>query len=156
MEHTYDSIGRPKEVIVIQDSTSPIPKKRTRAAVAAAAAAADAKWASANDAPNGTSTTAAAAQAAAASKKRKAEEEEALAKKKKPLSGHRVPALPPTQQTIPQQLPAATRPAQPQPPAWDDPEGHYIVKPDDIIGGRCKSTTRTRLCVIERKLTKRR
>jgi hypothetical protein len=21
---------------------------------------------------------------------------------------------------------------------WDDPEGHYIVKPDDIIGHKCE------------------
>ena len=23
-------------------------------------------------------------------------------------------------------------------PPWDDPEGHYIVKPDDVIANKCK------------------
>lgn len=123
MEHTYDSVGQPKEVIVIQDSTSPIPKKRTRAAVAAAALGADPKWA--NGVANGS-----------AARKRKAEEDDALAKKAKklPPSGQRlVPALPPAPAQPAQPAPATTQ-AQP----WDDAEGHYIVKPDDVIGGRCE------------------
>jgi len=45
MEHTYDSVGQKKEVIVIEDSESPInglgklPRKRTRAVAAQEAAA---------------------------------------------------------------------------------------------------------------------
>lgn len=42
MEHTYDSVGQKKEVIVIDDSQTPehAPRKRTRAQVAAENAAA--------------------------------------------------------------------------------------------------------------------
>ena len=65
MEHTYDSIGQKKEVIVIDDSESPsraLPKKRTRAAVAAESALA-----------NGHGTNGSASLALSA-KKRKADE----------------------------------------------------------------------------------
>jgi dual-specificity kinase len=42
MEHTYDSVGQRKEIIVIEDSATPekFPKKRTRAVAAQEAAAA--------------------------------------------------------------------------------------------------------------------
>jgi dual-specificity kinase len=119
---------------VIQDSTSPIPKKRTRAAVAAAAAAAadaTAKWS--NGVTNGS----------AVGKRRKVEEDDPITKKKKLVDSHRmVPALPPARPLAPVQptaQPAAAAASTTQPPSWDDAEGHYIVKPDDIIGGRCKS-----------------
>lgn len=54
MEHTYDSIGQPKEVIVIQDSASPIPKKRTRAVAQAEAQ----RWAAQQSGSNGHSSLA--------------------------------------------------------------------------------------------------
>jgi dual-specificity kinase len=56
MEHTYDSIGQKKEVIVIDDSQTPEhpPRKRTRAQVAAENAAANG---SAPDQRNYPSTT---------------------------------------------------------------------------------------------------
>ena len=46
----------------------------------------------------------------------------------------------------PYQPPAATK-AAPAPaastphagPAWDDKEGHYIIKPDEMVDGRCES-----------------
>lgn len=120
---------------MIQDSTSPIPKKRNTRAAAAAAAAASEKWNAANGAVNGS-----------AAKKRKAEEDEAAAaaakkaKQKAAVSAREFePALAYTQ------VPAPAAPQQTQAssstsahPAWDDAEGHYIVKPDDVIGGRCK------------------
>jgi dual-specificity kinase len=132
-EHTYDSYGQPKEVIVIQDSTSPIPKKRNTRAAAAAAAAASEKWNAANGAANGT-----------AAKKRKAEEDDAAqAKKAKAKPAVRQPAkqVKPNKQQVPapaQQPVASTSSSTAAQPPWDDAEGHYIVKPDDVIGGRCK------------------
>lgn len=112
-EHTYDSVGQPKEVIVIQDSSSPIPKKRTRAAAAAAAAAVE-KW---TNGVNG--------------KKRKVEEEEVQKVAKPKVRKEPPPPAPSTSSSTGQ-------------PAWDDAEGHYIVKPDDVIGGRCKWINTTR------------
>ncbi|KAL1410023.1 serine threonine protein kinase CMGC group [Vanrija albida] len=136
-EHTYDSVGQPKEIIVIQDSASPLPKKRTRAAVAAAAESA--KW---NGGAGGSHPTAPApvVNGSTTTKRRKVEEE-AKAKAKATNSStsvHTQPAPP-----LPLQ-PQAHVPAPPaaatstQAPAWDDAEGHYIVKPDDVIGGRYK------------------
>ncbi|KLT44792.1 kinase-like protein [Cutaneotrichosporon oleaginosum] len=134
-EHTYDSYGQPKEVIVIQDSTSPIPKKRNTRAAAAAAAAASEKWAAANGAANGT-----------AAKKRKAEEDEAAAAAQKKARA-KPAARQPAKQSKPEQVAApaqqhaaatSTASGTAAHPPWDDPEGHYIVKPDDVIGGRYK------------------
>ncbi|KAL7422897.1 serine threonine protein kinase CMGC group [Cryptotrichosporon argae] len=141
-EHTYDSVGQPKEVIVIQDSESPAPgappKKRTRAQVAAAAAAA------LNGNGNGHAlgyahaygSAGTSASASSVVKKRKVDEESDAGSikkgKAKPSTSAHVPPPPPK--------PAAplTHPLHAGPPTWDDSEGHYIVKPDDVIGGRYK------------------
>lgn len=100
MEHTYDSVGQKKEVIVIEDSSTPEhpPRKRTRAQVAAENAAVAAQGASgpqlANShggSQNGHMTNGYAASVASTSsagKKRKVDEgPEAAAKKKGKASG---------------------------------------------------------------------
>lgn len=98
MEHTYDSVGQPKEVIVIQDSTSPIPKKRTRAVAQAEAQ----RWAAqqqqaqqqhsgsnGHSMANGTSST--------QTKKRKAEADDSAKKAKKVAPVSCLPLLDPSQ-----------------------------------------------------------
>ncbi|EJT51895.1 protein serine/threonine kinase [Trichosporon asahii var. asahii CBS 2479] len=128
MEHTYDSVGQPKEVIVIQDSTSPIPKKRTRAVAQAEAQ----RWA-AQQQQSGSNGHGSIANGASSSqtKKRKAEADDSAKKAKKVA-----PAVPQPPAPAPQHAPAA--PGQAAHASWDDAEGHYIVKPDDVIGGRYK------------------
>lgn len=48
------------------------------------------------------------------------------------MSNYAAPALVPKPQPAPVSQQSSTG------PVWDDAEGHYIIKPDDIIGGRCK------------------
>ena len=76
MEHTYDSVGHKKEVIVIDDSDSPsrIPKKRTRAQAAAEAAAA----------ANGHSSINGSASATGSIKKRKVDDVSEAGSSKRP------------------------------------------------------------------------
>lgn len=99
MEHTYDSVGQKKEVIVIDDSQTPEhpPRKRTRAQVAAenAAAAAATGGSSLTHArshgsqnghlPNGYAPS--VASTSSAGKKRKVDEGDTAAKKKGKASG---------------------------------------------------------------------
>lgn len=56
---------------------------------------------------------------------------------KQKLTCNQTQAVPQPPAPAPQHAPAA--PGQAAHAAWDDAEGHYIVKPDDVIGGRCKS-----------------
>ncbi|WWC92319.1 uncharacterized protein L201_007273 [Kwoniella dendrophila CBS 6074] len=186
MEHTYDSIGQKKEIIVIDDSQSPMThshnssqqsfhqqqqpllnplRKRTRAQVAAEQAQAQALSQSQNSIYNhgtvnghghGSSTT---SLNSSQTKKRKVDEnsEHGSAKKTKgklastatsasvqaigtSYASQQYMAQPKTTQQYQKAQPSATlQSAQTstQPP-WDDAEGHYIVKPDDVIGGRYK------------------
>ncbi|WRT70717.1 uncharacterized protein IL334_007715 [Kwoniella shivajii] len=158
MEHTYDSVGQKKEVIVIDDSTSPMnppPRKRTRAQVAAEQAQALLRSQESiyNGNINGHGST---SSLSASTKKRKVDEsnEQGSAKKAK----GKVPStatsasIQATGQSYtnhvaqPKALPAQKQPAvAPGPPGqsntqppWDDAEGHYIVKPDDVVGGKYK------------------
>lgn len=99
MEHTYDSVGQKKEVIVIDDSTTPEhpPRKRTRAQVAAENAAVAAQSGSrvpnapSHGSQNGHLTNGYAASVASTSsagKKRKVDEgTDAAAKKKGKATG---------------------------------------------------------------------
>ncbi|WWC98532.1 hypothetical protein V866_005424 [Kwoniella sp. B9012] len=169
MEHTYDSVGQKKEIIVIDDSQSPSIhqqtqpiRKRTRAQVAAEQAQAQAHeqalHQSQNSIYNGNanghgSTTS----LNASTKKRKVDEGSehgSIKKAKGKLASTATSAsVQATGQTYahqqyatqqkaqqPQKTQAAppAPPGQPAPPPWDDAEGHYIVKPDDVIGGRYK------------------
>jgi dual-specificity kinase len=70
MEHTYDSVGQKKEIIVIDDSATPekIPRKRTRAVAAQEAAESLRKSALANGTGSSVATT---VTGAAPGKKRK-------------------------------------------------------------------------------------
>ncbi|KAK8850533.1 hypothetical protein IAR55_004451 [Kwoniella newhampshirensis] len=160
MEHTYDSVGQRKDVIVIDDSASPMigsqqqqqsPRKRTRAQVAAEQ---QAMYSNSMSMSNG---HAGSASVSASAKKRKVDEasETGSAKKTKgkvastatsgsvqamggyqthqivqPKAAQYASAKAPVPPAIPGQTPSQ--------PAWDDAEGHYIVKPDDVIGGRYK------------------
>ncbi|WVQ85941.1 hypothetical protein IAT38_008109 [Cryptococcus sp. DSM 104549] len=177
MEHTYDSVGHPKEVIVIDDSASPMVqpiRKRTRAQVAAEqqqqqqamqqqalqhqqAAMQQAGYAGgsaysqssvslSNGHAGSVATTGTAAGGSA--KKRKLDDDQG--KKAKPKVASTASGSTQTTGTYVSQQQVAPKAAQYQakaapnsnqpaaPPAWDDAEGHYIVKPDDIIGGRYK------------------
>ncbi|OCF43275.1 CMGC/CLK protein kinase [Kwoniella heveanensis CBS 569] len=167
MEHTYDSVGQKKEVIVIDDSASPMipqpPRKRTRAQVAAEQAQAQAQ-AQGHGVYNGSGNSimsngyaGSTASLSASTKKRKVDDpsEQGSAKKAKgklassatsasvQATGgtwaHQQPVPPPKAAAY--QKPAATTSQSSQnaaQPPWDDSEGHYIVKPDDVIGGRYK------------------
>ncbi|ORY20386.1 kinase-like domain-containing protein [Naematelia encephala] len=127
LEHTYDSVGQKREVLVINDSESPAvalpPRKRTRAQVAAEA----------NAVANGHTTNGSASLTASGSiKKRKVDEaSDAGSAKKAKTKTHQASHAPPL--PTPKQNPAATGPGQ---PGWDDAEGHYIVTPDDVIAGK--------------------
>ncbi|WWC65194.1 uncharacterized protein I303_107808 [Kwoniella dejecticola CBS 10117] len=165
-EHTYDSVGQKKEVIVIDDSQSPMIqqpiRKRTRAQAAAeqaqayAAAQAHAGNNIYNGQINGHSTT---SLNSSTTKKRKVDEgsehgSSSAKKAKGKLASTATSAsvqatgqykqhhLPPSKiiQTEAKAPPVATGPPghSSGQPAWDDAEGHYIVKPDDVIGGRYK------------------
>ncbi|KAI9637038.1 kinase-like domain-containing protein [Dioszegia hungarica] len=137
MEQTYDSTGARKEIIVIEDSNTPdhIPRKRTRAMAAAEAAAEEADKQTSSKV-NG--SVASSVAAGGSGKKRKiAESSETAASKKakaKAATSQSSYAAPVVQAKAPApvQAPAGTH------PPWDDAEGHYIVKPDDVIGGRYK------------------
>lgn len=164
-EHTYEPNGQRKEVIVIDDSASPMVqpvRKRTRAQVAAEQAAQQQQlhqaYASTNagysdtvSISNGHGSVASTAGTAAGgtTKKRKLEEDQGKKAKAKVASTATSASIQTTgtwqstQQAAPakatQYQKAPAQPAQQQgPPPWDDPEGHYIVKPDDVIGGRYK------------------
>lgn len=161
MEHTYDSVGQKKEVIVIDDSTTPEhpPRKRTRAQVAAenaAIAAGRGQSGYGNGTRNGSSNghlyqngTAAHSIASSAGKKRKVDEGSDPAKKKgKVAVSFYILHLyfydqADTQAEAASYAQKVTKGPQVQPvPAnqtntWDDAEGHYIVRPDDIIGHKC-------------------
>ncbi|KGB75408.2 CMGC/CLK protein kinase [Cryptococcus deuterogattii R265] len=164
-EHTYEPNGQRKEIIVIDDSASPMVqpvRKRTRAQVAAEQAAQQQQlhqaYASTNagysdtvSLSNGHGSVASTAgtAAGATTKKRKLDDEQEKKAKAKVASTatsasvqttgtwQSTQAAPANTTTQYQKAPA--QPAQRQgPPPWDDSEGHYIVKPDDVIGGRYK------------------
>ncbi|OXG91888.1 dual-specificity kinase [Cryptococcus neoformans var. grubii Br795] len=164
-EHTYEPNGQRKEVIVIDDSASPMVqpvRKRTRAQVAAEQAAQQQQlhqaYASTNagysdtvSISNGHGSVASTAGTAAGgnTKKRKLDEDQGKKTKAKVASTATSASVQTTgtwqstQQAAPakaaQYQKAPVQPAQQQgPPPWDDSEGHYIVKPDDVIGGRYK------------------
>ena len=155
MEQTYDSQGKAKDVIVIDDSESPNhPRKRTRAQAAAASAGL-----------NGYSMNGSTSSLGAAVKKRKADEVSEAGGSKKPkgkASGVSRPVHCPrfvirevatllltTAQTAGstyavhgalqprQNVPAAPATATATP--WDDQDGHYIIRPDDVIANKCMS-----------------
>lgn len=142
MEHTYDSVlGKQKEIIVIDDSQTPeVPRKRTRAQVAAEAQAANASTGSyvgsSKGLTNGRSVNGTGSVQGSA-KKRKVEEQSdaGSAKKPKPKAAvpvqlqHQVVTKPPPVNNVSQTNGVVT---------WDDPEGHYIVKPDDVIANKYK------------------
>ncbi|ORX40996.1 kinase-like domain-containing protein [Kockovaella imperatae] len=132
VEQTYDSTGKQKDVIVIDDSESPsrIPRKRTRAQAAAASSQL-----------NGHSLNGSVVSVTGSTKKRKADGSEAgSAKKAKPkVSGTATSSHHPTALQPKQVVPAAGQSSSSSTvPPWDDPEGHYIVKPDDVIAGKYK------------------
>ncbi|RSH85302.1 dual specificity protein kinase kns1 [Saitozyma podzolica] len=139
MEHTYDSVGQKKEIIVIDDSATPekIPRKRTRAVAAQEAAESLRKSALANGTGSSVATT---VTGAAPGKKRKVADDvsdagtvkKAKGKVSTSASNYAAPALVPKPQPAPVSQQSSTG------PVWDDAEGHYIIKPDDIIGGRYK------------------
>ncbi|WVR08517.1 hypothetical protein IAU60_005572 [Kwoniella sp. DSM 27419] len=162
MEHTYDSVGQRKEVIVIDDSTSPMvpqpPRKRTRAQVAAEQAQAHAQ---AQSLYNGSTTSllsnghGESVGLSASQRKRKADEASVEGAKKArgavPTTATATQATSRTVKTAKQadkapppayaHKPAASGTRAPEAtaqPTWDDAEGHYIIKPDDVIGGRYK------------------
>ncbi|WVW80818.1 hypothetical protein I302_102807 [Kwoniella bestiolae CBS 10118] len=164
MEHTYDSVGQKKEIIVIDDSQSPMItqqpqtiRKRTRAQVAAEQAQAQAMEQAQHGIYNGHlngngSTTS----LNSSTKKRKVDEgsEHGSAKKAKgklastatsasvqatgQSYAHQQYATQQKAQVQKTQAAPPAPPGQPSQPPWDDAEGHYIVKPDDVIGGRYK------------------
>ncbi|WWC72595.1 uncharacterized protein I206_106557 [Kwoniella pini CBS 10737] len=162
-EHTYDSVGQKKEIIVIDDSQSPMIqqpiRKRTRAQVAAEQAQAYAASQTGNSLYNGHinghSTT---SLNSSTTKKRKVDEgsEHGSVKKVKgKLASTATSAsvqatgqsynqhyVPPPKQAVTKAQPVPVQTGPPghssTQPAWDDAEGHYIVKPDDVIGGRYK------------------
>lgn len=162
--------GKPQEVIVLEDTHSPIPppipKKRTRAQ-----AALEAAQAAQVNGVNGSASTSNSVTVAGSAKKRKVDDlassvgstaskkgkAKATGSTKGAVSikcdgGFRTDALKgstasqATHYQPPYQPPAATK-AAPAPaastphagPAWDDKEGHYIIKPDEMVDGRCKS-----------------
>ncbi|WWD20716.1 hypothetical protein CI109_105192 [Kwoniella shandongensis] len=160
MEHTYDSVGQRKEVIVIDDSASPMinqqqqqqpPRKRTRAQVAAEQQALYSQSVSLSNGHAGSNSL------SNSTKKRKVDEasEPGSAKKTKgklastaTSASVQAAAGYQSQQVVQPKAAqyASTKAAAPPvaasqnsaQPAWDDAEGHYIVKPDDVIGGRYK------------------
>jgi dual-specificity kinase len=153
MEHTYDSVGQKKEVIVIDDSQTPDqpPRKRTRAQVAAENAAVAAgtrgngQGYATNGHANGGPATNSVASTSSAGKKRKVDEGDAAKKKGKPAVSSFLRTSEDEAHDQPDPYQKVTKGPQVQPvPAnqvntWDDAEGHYIVRPDDIIGHKCMS-----------------
>ena len=158
MEHTYDSVlGKQKEIIVIDDSQTPeVPRKRTRAQVAAEAQAANASTGSyvgsSKGLTNGRSVNGTGSVQGSA-KKRKVEEQSdgGSAKKPKPKAAvvsrpqvnlsNELIMLKPVQvqhQPLPKPPPVNNIPPTNGAVTWDDPEGHYIVKPDDVIANKCQ------------------
>ncbi|KIR69076.1 CMGC/CLK protein kinase [Cryptococcus bacillisporus CA1873] len=164
-EHTYEPNGQRKEIIVIDDSASPMVqpvRKRTRAQVAAEQAAqqqqlhqayagTNAGYSDTVSISNGHGSVASTAGTAAGgtTKKRKLDDDQGKTAKAKVASTATSASVQTTAtwqstQAVPantttQYQKAPPQPAQRQgPPPWDDSEGHYIVKPDDVIGGRYK------------------
>ncbi|ODO10550.1 hypothetical protein I350_01147 [Cryptococcus amylolentus CBS 6273] len=166
-EHTLDPAnGQRKEVIVIDDSASPMVqpiRKRTRAQVAAEQAAAQQQQqmqmhggyghtgytATSVSLSNGHGSVASnvGTTGVSSAKKRKLDDDAAGKKAKPKVASTATSASVQTTATYQsaQQAPAksyAKAPAQQAPasgqPTWDDSEGHYIIKPDDVIGGKYK------------------
>ena len=165
LEHTYDSSGHRKDIIVIDDSESPslfnggpVTRKRTRAMAAAEAAHGSAhgsqQSASGNGTANGYGHT---ASSVGSIKRRKVDEaaDTSVSKKTKVAKVSTVRLLSvrqgvvtdkqsstynyqpkPLPKKVQEQVNAAAATSTP----WDDAEGHYIIKPDDVVGGRCKLT----------------
>ncbi|ODN99461.1 CMGC/CLK protein kinase [Cryptococcus wingfieldii CBS 7118] len=166
-EHTLDPAnGQRKEVIVIDDSASPMVqpiRKRTRAQVAAEQAAAQQQQqvqmnggyghtgytATSVSMSNGHGSVASnvGTTGVSSAKKRKLDDDAAGKKAKPKVASTATSASVQTTATYQsaQQAPAksyAKAPVQQAPasgqPTWDDREGHYIIKPDDVIGGKYK------------------
>ncbi|EIW70133.1 hypothetical protein TREMEDRAFT_68505 [Tremella mesenterica DSM 1558] len=138
MEHTYDSVGRQKEIIVIDDSQTPeVPRKRTRAQVAAEANAINSANAShagsSKGVTNGHSINGSASMLGSG-KKRKIDEGSEVGSIKKAKAKQSGTAASIIQQA---QKPASSVQSNGT-VAWDDAEGHYIVKPDDVIANKYK------------------
>lgn len=139
--------GRRKEnPIYIPSDTPEIPRKRTRA-MAAAEAESDRNGGSTATARTsksyangsvmaGSVTSVMTAGGTAAGKKRKVEEQRvAPPKRRAPVKPAYVPPIQPKTLAPVPAPPAANGQ---QHPAWDDAEGHYIVKPDDVIASQYK------------------
>lgn len=141
-----DSVGGKKEVIVIDDSESPAhsmtTRKRTRAQIAAEAAS----MSTAQGANGHTSGS-----ASIGLKKRKVDEGSEAGSVKKAKA--KAPAVcrqtyfdidaTDTQTTTNNHtntyIQVARQPAAPAAASsWDDADGHYIVKPDEFLGGKCE------------------
>lgn len=144
MEQTVDSVGHKKDVIVIKDSDSPaidLPRKRTRAAVAAEAAMINGHTANGN----GSSSLVGSA------KKRKVDEVSDAGSMKKAkgkalgvslavrsrADRETTASTQAVQAALQAKAPTASSSTSQANPPWDDSEGHYVITPNDVIGGRC-------------------
>nr|ODN89927.1 CMGC/CLK protein kinase [Cryptococcus depauperatus CBS 7841] len=147
-EHTLDPSGQRKEVIIIDDSASPMVqpvRKRTRAQVAAEQAAQQMQLYHAGYTNSAVLNGGVSAVNAGSAKKRKLDEDHGKKVTKQKLSTATSGSVQTTatwqsSQQLPPVKPVQYQkaPSQPTKPVWDDDDGHYIVKPDDIIANKYK------------------